>query len=70
MEKLATLGSRIKWVVDLGWFELLDHFVNSGTVNLERRPNSWSLQVPNREKRLTRIESDGGELLGRSDKNP
>ena len=50
MEKLATLGSRIKWVVDRGWFEPLDHFVNSGIVKLERRPNSWSLQVPNHNK--------------------
>ena len=70
MEKLATLGSRIKWVIDCGWFEPLDHFVNLGIVNLEHRPNSWSLQVPNREKRLTRIESDGGVLPGRSAKNP
>ena len=69
MEKLATLGSRIKWVVDHGWFEPLDHFINSLIVNLERKPNSWSLQVPNRENRLTRIESDGGVLPGRSAKN-
>ena len=70
MEKLTTLGSIIKWVIDCGWFEPLDHFVNLGIVNLERRPNSWSLQVLNREKRLTRIKSDGGVLLGRSAKNP
>jgi hypothetical protein len=70
MEKLATLGSIIKWVVDHGWFEPLDHFLNSGIVNLERRPNSWSLQVLNHEKRLTRIESDSGVLPGRSAKNP
>jgi hypothetical protein len=69
MEKLATLGSKIKWVIDHGWFEPLDHFVNLGIVNLERRPNSWSLQVTNREKRLTRIELDGGVLPGRSSKN-
>jgi hypothetical protein len=30
--------------------EVLDHFVNSGSMNLERRPNSWSLQVPNHEE--------------------
>jgi hypothetical protein len=40
MKKLATLGSRIKWVVDRGWFEPLDHSVNSWIVNLECRPNS------------------------------
>jgi hypothetical protein len=70
MEKLATLGSRIKWVIGHGWFEPLDHFINSGIVNLEHKPNSWSLQVLNREKRLTRIEPDGGVLPGRSTKNP
>ena len=58
------------WVVDCGWFEPLDDFVNLGIMNLERRPNSWSLQVPNREKRLTRIELDGGALPGRRVENP
>ena len=70
MEKIATLGFRIKWVIDHGWFEPLDHFMNSWIVNLEHKTNSWSLQVLNREKRLTRIESDGGVLPGRSVKNP
>jgi hypothetical protein len=36
-------------LIEVG-FEPLDHFVNSGIVKLERRPNSWSLQVPNRER--------------------
>jgi hypothetical protein len=31
-------------------FEPLDHFVNSEIVNLEHRPTSSSLQVPNRER--------------------
>jgi hypothetical protein len=35
---------------DHGESGLLDHFVNSGIVNLECRPNSWSLQVLNRKR--------------------